>query len=157
MEQFMTEKGKLITTQFGFLSGQHRRRGAVSVREARVAHLPLLRPERTQVPAFSSFKSETVPMARVNRWPDVRQEHHARVRVRFSYNPGRWDQVLRSEGRVPHREQPRLSVAEETKRGWSPGGIHPSSSNPPRTKVGSFLKFFIDRSRTSHQPSLRYL
>lgn len=31
MEQFMTEKRKLITTQFGFLSGQHGRRGTVRV------------------------------------------------------------------------------------------------------------------------------
>ena len=64
MEQFMTEKGKLITAQFGFLSGQHRTRGTVRVcvQKAGMAHLPLARPKRTQVPSSSSFKSETMPM-----------------------------------------------------------------------------------------------
>lgn len=130
MEQFMTEKGKLITTQFGFLSGQHRRRGAVSVREARVAHLPLLRPERTPVPAFSSFKSETVPMARVNRWPDVRQEHHARVRVRFSYNPGRWDRRFCAVRGASPTESSRVSLLQ---RKQNVGGVQVEYTPPPPT------------------------
>lgn len=107
MEQFMTEKRKLITTQFGFLAGQHGGRGhGQSVWDAGMAHLPLARPKRTQVLSSSSFKSEYMPMAWINRWPEVRQNPHARARVHFSYNPGRWDQVLRREGSIPHREQP---------------------------------------------------
>lgn len=71
-----------------------------------MAHLPLARSKRTQVPSSYSFKSEYMLMAWINRWPEVRQNLHARVRVHFSYNPGRWDQVLRSDGSIPHREQP---------------------------------------------------
>lgn len=42
---------------------------------------------------------------------------------------GRWDQVLRTEGRVRHREEP-PSIAEETRRGWSPFGMYPASCPP---------------------------
>lgn len=33
-----------------------------SLRKAAMAHLPLARPKRTQVPSSDSFKSETMPM-----------------------------------------------------------------------------------------------
>lgn len=45
IEKFMMEKGKLITAHFGFLGGQHWRRGTVRVRKAGIAHLPLTRPK----------------------------------------------------------------------------------------------------------------
>lgn len=57
MEQFMTEKGKLITTEFGFFKWSKRRPGAARVLEAGMAHLPFAKPEYTQVPPPSSSKS----------------------------------------------------------------------------------------------------
>ena len=136
MKQFMTKKGKLITTQFGFLSGQHRRRGTVSVfgrlewptsPSAGESRCPLSRPLSQKL---CPWLNKSLAGGEIE---SLRPGAGALFLLYGEKGPGR-----PARGATPAESSHPSSNAGETKCGWSPSGIYPSPQ-PPKKQSQLFI------------------
>lgn len=136
-EPFMTQKGKLIITQFGFVSGQHK--GGARPESWRREGPPGPSPggRKLRVP-FLLFQVRDCANG-ANKSLDASGIESCPHTEALFLEPGRWGQVLRSAGRFLHPPQQRKQNV---------GGAHFEGTPlpvplPPRTQVGSLLTISI--------------
>ena len=143
MKQFMTEKGKLITTQFGFLSGQHRRRGTVSVfGKLEWPTYPSSGAGETRCPLPRPLSQKLCPwLNKLLAGGEIESLRPGAGALFLLYGEKGPCRAVR--GTTPTDSSHPSSNAGETKRGRSPSGIYPSP-HPPKNKVGSLLTVFTD-------------
>ena len=142
MKQFMTDRGKLITTQFG-LSGQHRRRSSVSVfGRLEWPTYPSPGEGETRCPLPRPLSQKLCPWLNKSlaggEIESLRPGAGALFLLYGEKGPGR-----AARGATPTERSHPSSIAGETKRGCSPSRTYPSP-HPPPNKVGSLLTVFTD-------------